>query len=47
VHPHSRCIVLAKLPEGLEFVHKKASLAVVGGDLANWELLLSTSGSSV
>jgi hypothetical protein len=33
--------------EDLEFVYNERSLAVVGVDLANWELLLSASGSLV
>lgn len=45
MHPYNRCSVGAKAAENLEFVHKEPSLAVVGGDLANWEPLLSAGGT--
>lgn len=41
---NGRCSVQAEVAEDFEFVFNEPSLAVIGGDLADWELLLSASG---
>ena len=44
MHLNGRCSLRAKVAEDFEFVYNEPSPAVIGGDLANWELLLSASG---
>jgi hypothetical protein len=43
----NRCSVRAKVAKDFELIYNEPSLAVIGGDLANWELLLSASGALV
>lgn len=44
---NGRYRVRVKVAEDFEIAYNEPSLVVIGGDLANWELLLPASGSLV